>query len=82
MRQFLVVYRRSVGRLLACEDLGTDRAAALAQRFERERREKDDPDIEVILFSAPSEAALMRTHARYFRTEEQLRNDLRASSSN
>jgi hypothetical protein len=43
-----------------------DRKAALQERFAVEERERADPDIEVVLLSAPSRDALVHTHARYF----------------
>ena len=69
MAQFLVVYRRSTGELLEWEDLGEDRAAAAKRRDERERREKGDPDLEVIVVTAADRKTVMQTHARYFRRE-------------
>jgi hypothetical protein len=80
MRQFLLVYRRSTGKLVELQDLGTDASSALRQRFERENQERQDPDVEVVLFSAPSREALVRTHARYFKTENELREALRSST--
>ena len=65
---FLIVYRRSSRQLIECVDLGTDGDGALKQRFEREKREKNDPDVEVVLLSAQSLGALKRTHSRYFET--------------
>jgi len=73
---YLVRYRRSTGDLLQCKDLGSDRARALGQRFEDERVHKDDPDIEVVLLTASSLEALLRTHARYFKTVSQLAIEL------
>ena len=71
-KQFLIVYRRSTGTLVEVIDLGIDRASALAERFAREVREKDDPDVEVVLLTAPGREALMRTHSRYFKTTSEL----------
>lgn len=69
MPQFLLVYRRSTGELLDWEELGDDRVTAARRRCDREMQEKNDPDIEVIVLGAADRAALMRTHARYFRKE-------------
>jgi len=69
MAQFLLVYRRSTGELLEWEDLGEDRVAAAKRRAERERQEKDDPDLEVIVVSAADRKTVMQTHARYFSRE-------------
>ncbi len=80
IRYFLLTYRRSSG-LDSWEDLGTDGALALKKRFELEARFRDDPDVEVVLLSAPSLDALKQTHSRYFKTPVELRADLRASTS-
>ena len=66
MKQFLLIYRRSTGRLMECRELGSDFTAALQQRFAVERSQEGDPDVEVVLLSSPSFEALKRTHARYF----------------
>lgn len=79
MRQFLLVYRRSTGELVDWKDLGEDRSSAIKLRAERERLEKDDPDLEVVVLSAADRDAVMRTHARYF-TRERAR-DLAGRSS-
>jgi hypothetical protein len=80
MFQFLIQYKRSTGEVL-CVDLGEDRVEALRRRFELERQTKNDPDVEVVLLGAPSLEALKGTHARYFKTESQLRADLRTAST-
>lgn len=77
MKYFLLVYRRSAGRLEEPpRDLGSDQEAALKIRFERERRERRDPDVEVVVLGAPSLDALKRTHARYFKSFAELVSDL------
>ena len=72
MTQNLVRYRRSTGDLLQFEDLGPDRAAAMDRRSEEERAHKDDSDVEVVLLTASSHEALIRTHARYFKSVSEL----------
>ena len=72
MIQFLVRYRRSTGDLLHFEELGSDRGAAMKRRLEEERSYKDDSDIEVVLLTASSREALVRTHARYFKSVSEL----------
>ena len=79
MRYYLLVYRRSAGRLEDCQDLGPDRESALKLRFERERRESADRDVEVVLLGAPSLEALKSTHSRYFKTVSELAADLDAT---
>jgi hypothetical protein len=77
MKQFLIVYRRSAGEILSMEDLGTvDPATAMRKRFALEMREREDPDVEVVLLAAASREALMRTHSRYFKSSGQLAADL------
>jgi hypothetical protein len=72
MIQFLVRYRRSTGDLLHFEELGFDRSAATKRRLEDEKSYKDDPDVEVVLLTASSRDALVRTHARYFKSVSEL----------
>lgn len=73
MKQFLVVYRRSTGQLVTLEDLGSmEPYDAMRKRFEIERREIKDSDVEVVLLSALSREALKHTHSRYFKTGGEL----------
>ena len=76
MKHFLLVYRRSTATLVEIRDLGTDGGKALAERFAIEKRERTNPDIEVVILSAQSEDILKKTHSRYFRTMAQLAHDL------
>jgi hypothetical protein len=79
MTQYLVRYRRSTGDLLLFEDLGPDRAAAMDRRSEEENVYKDDSDIEVVVLTASSREALLRTHARYFKSVPELAAALAAA---
>jgi hypothetical protein len=79
VNQYLVRYRRSTGDLLQFEDLGSDRTAAMSRRIEEEKVHKDDPDIEVVLLTASSREALIRTHARYFKSVPELAAALAAA---
>lgn len=72
MTQVLVVYRRSTGTLIAQESLGDDLAAATRIRFEREMRERTDPDVEVVVLSSSSDDVMQQTHGRYFKDAVQL----------
>jgi hypothetical protein len=74
MSYFLLVYDRSAGELRELREFGdADREAALAERFARERETEGRQDLEIVLLGAPSEAALRRTHSRYFKSaREQL----------
>jgi len=78
MTNFLLVYRRSTGELLKCEDLGPDPADALERRASHERLNRGDPDIEVVVLIATDRQALMQTHSRYFKDVGQLATDLGA----
>jgi len=49
------------------------------RRLKEERAHKDDPDIEVILLTASSREALIRTHARYFKSVPELAAALTAA---
>lgn len=67
MPSFLVVYDRSQARTLELRRFEEgEREQAAAVRNERELRELGNPQIEVVVFEAESEADLRRTHARYF----------------
>jgi hypothetical protein len=74
MSYFLLVYDRSAGELRELREFSdADREAALAERFARERETEGRQDLEIVLLGAPSEAALRRTHSRYFKSaREQL----------
>jgi hypothetical protein len=76
---YLVRYRRSTGDLLQFEDLGLDRAIAMDRRLVEERAQKDDSDVEVVLLTATSREALIRTHARYFKSVPELAAGLAAA---
>jgi hypothetical protein len=45
---------------------------ALARRFDLEREYRLEPHIEVVLLYARSQDVLRRTHARYFKTVQEL----------
>lgn len=65
MSQFVVVYNRITGAANISEFTGaTANERALEARFAAERTAS--PVEEVAVLSAPSRAALARTHSRYF----------------
>lgn len=70
MKYFLIVYRQSTGVATVLEF--ADRTRALEQRFEREARAREDPDLEVVVLAAADLDALTKTHARYFKSLGQL----------
>jgi len=72
MRNFLFVYdRRTRTRLVSREYAHSDRARALTDSLAYELEYRKNPDIEVVVLGAESEAALRKTHARYFMTPEE-----------
>ncbi len=73
MSHFLVVYDRSTGELCELTEFGDDEADRAARaRLERELAERTHPEIEVVVVTSPSRAALERTHARYFKSVSEL----------
>ncbi|NJQ03557.1 hypothetical protein [Streptomyces zingiberis] len=71
MTNVLVVYDRSAGRLLR-ERQYVHRRDALAARFEAEKQYRDHANVEVVVLSARSRSDLLRTHARYFLSLDEL----------
>ena len=71
MLQFLVTFDRSQGKIDQIIEFKNLREA-LGARFAVERRFRGNPDIEVVVLTAASEAALHRTHTRYFENAQQL----------
>lgn len=72
MRHFLIVFSRPEGELVEPVRAYDDAAAAFRDRFERERRYREMPAIEVVVLSAESEDAIRQTHARYFLSTSEL----------
>lgn len=73
MKYFLLVYERSSGRLLELRTYAEDeRERAQQERFALELKERERPDIEVIVLGAESLEALRKTHGRYFKTMKEL----------
>lgn len=73
MKHFLLVYDRHRG-VLVNEEVFDKGDEALDRRFQLERDLQNEKDIEVVVLSASSRAALLVTHGRYFRTLGQLAN--------
>jgi hypothetical protein len=67
MKRFVLIYDRGsqVVESLAEYDSQT---LALQARWDAEDLYRHRPDVEIVLFLVDSEAALRRTHARYFTT--------------
>lgn len=74
MNHYLIVYKRSEGKLLRCTEYRSQLSGELAlkDRFAVERNHRDDPDLEVVVLGADSLATLKRTHGRYFFTAREL----------
>lgn len=67
MSHFLIVYDRPRGRLLSMREYAdSEQEAALSDRLAYDAALKYPSDLEVVVLSSPSEAALRRTHASYF----------------
>jgi len=67
VKHFLLVFDRSESRVLS-EQSFVDADKALAERFRAERMHRDRPEIEVVVLTAESKAALRVTHSRYFQS--------------
>lgn len=72
MPQFLIVYNQRTGEVSIDRFADDAREAAQEQRFALEREHRLEPHIEVVLLGARSEDVLRRTHARYFKTVQEL----------
>ena len=70
LKHFLVVYDRRAGLVQVKAYQRADKA--LSARFAAERTHRDEPDVEVVVLGAESEAALARTHSRYFKSVPEL----------
>lgn len=70
MKFFLIQYHQGTGdfELKQFED----RVAALRARLASEEFYADDPQMEIVVLGARSQADLMRTHSRYFKSVGEL----------
>ncbi len=74
MKYFLLVYDRDSARLVEeprAYEAG-EQEQAFRDRLDRELRERDHPNMEVVLLVADSRKQLETTHARYFKTEREI----------
>ncbi|MFH8284230.1 hypothetical protein [Streptomyces antibioticus] len=71
MTNVLVVYDRSAGRLLREQEF-EHRRDAFAARFEAERQYRDHANVEIVVLTARNRKDLLRTHARYFLSLDEL----------
>ncbi|HSC46855.1 MAG TPA: hypothetical protein VLG68_02070 [Gammaproteobacteria bacterium] len=74
MQHYLLIYNRHEGRIIRQLEF-TDATRALAARFAAEREFREAADIEIVVLGAESLAALGQTHARYFKSVQQLAED-------
>jgi hypothetical protein len=72
MRNFLVIYNRRTGQNSVREFPPGQGRAAIRARFEEERQNQGNPDIEVVVLGSKSRDELMRTHSRYFQSAQDL----------
>lgn len=71
MRFFLLVYDRAEGRLLDQTEF-SDRAVAMRARFDHERIQRGNLNVEVVVLGAGSADVLRQTHARYYNTVSEI----------
>lgn len=72
MSYFLLVYNRAAGELLGEQEF-SGRAEALRARFAMEKEHRTGGEnVEVVVVGARSRNDLLRTHARYFLTMDEL----------
>ena len=72
MSYYLVVYDRSTGDVEVEKFADEERDLALRRRFVHERQQRNRPEVEVVVLGSESREALERTHARYFKTVQEL----------
>ena len=83
MTYFLIVYDRSLGKLIAPVEEFTQaqRIEAMDHRFALEREHRDHPNIEIVVLGAESMDVIMKTHGRYFKTLKELGDMLVAEAA-
>jgi hypothetical protein len=82
MKYFLLVYDRRRSKILSHVEFSIEqRDRALAERAELVRRHRENPDLEIVLLGANSFDDLKKTHARYFKTIDQLAKQKRTHRS-
>lgn len=72
---FLIIYNRLAGQLERLSSFD-DSGAAMRARFEAEQDLDRHPDREVVVINALDEAALRRSHSRYFPDGTRVRSGL------
>jgi hypothetical protein len=72
MRNFLVVYNRRTGENTVREFPPGQGREAIRARFEAERQNRGNSDIEVVVLGSQSREELLKTHSRYFRSAREM----------
>ena len=67
-----MVYNRRTGAATLKEFPEGCGRQAIRERFEQERANRGNPDIEVVVLGSSSQDELMKTHSRYFRSAEEI----------
>ena len=71
MRHYLLIYDRSVGKIIRHQEYSRV-DDALKARFNAEREYVGQPEIEVVVLGGESWESLSSTHARYFKDVQEL----------
>lgn len=80
MKHFLIVYDRAATKIVQLREYAeNERQQALDERFQLERRNRDNGDLEIVVLDAPNRATIEKTHGRYFKTLAQLAAGVRRS---
>ena len=67
MKHFILVYDRPKGEIRDLQEFAEGQADEAQERlFDLELQERLEPQIEVVMISAPSREALEQTHSQYF----------------
>lgn len=80
MKHYVVVFSRSEGRLLRMDSFSSAEEA-LKERFATERLHRGQRDVEIVVLSGESRAAIENTHARYFKSAATMVRDGKLSTS-
>lgn len=81
MSYFVITYDRRRGESTIVETYDDDRRAdALQHRFALEDEHAGNADMEIVVLGAPTQESLLATHARYFKTAQELFADLKSAA--
>jgi hypothetical protein len=71
VKHYLLVFNRRASSIVRFSEFA-QASEALTARFDAEAMYSDNRDIEVVVLGANSDAALRRTHARYFQGTKEM----------